>query len=569
MAEKSTKKAVAPVTPEQAAELAQEAFREGYGHLFSVVIAAHNAEEYVGQSLKSVANQSIGFEHTQVVVVDDGSTDGTAAACRSFAERHPGNVVVINQENRGASAARNAGLEVVDGKYVNFLDSDDKWSSDAFSYALEFFQAHPDVHIAAARYVYFGARTGNHRLNYKFKETRVIDLIAERDCPQLSASTCFFRADVLEGRWFCDELSVSEDTRFVNEILIDELRYGVMAGPTYRYRQHDDGTSAIATMKQNRSWYLDTPRLCYEHLMEVSRLKHGCVLPFVQHTVMYDLQWRLRAKAPDNLASEELAAYRATLVSLLGEIDDEIVSEQRTISVDYVAYAFALKYGVTLQEVVSGSKIENDWVTTQFEDGEGVTRSLRLRPLDALSDGLTVERVAAGGDGVLVEGFLTSYRFRPEDVQISVTANNRLVDVQIFATDEHKLMNAFGDDSPGKTGFRLRLPLVRGGEACLRAEVTLFGRASRRLSFRFQKGSGLPEKTREGAYSFINECLVRVVQPDKASIRLLPKCGYEKKIQVGKSKRVNEVDYVKEYSRLAENIPRAKRIKNTWNYSHL
>ncbi len=89
----------------------------------AVVIPCHNVEEHVNTALASVFAQ----EHADldVVCVNDGSTDGTAALLIQLQQEHAGRFRVITQPNKGASAARNAGLRATAGEYVQFLDADD------------------------------------------------------------------------------------------------------------------------------------------------------------------------------------------------------------------------------------------------------------------------------------------------------------------------------------------------------------------------------------------------------------------------------------------------------------
>ena len=90
----------------------------------SVVIPCYNAERFVGEAMESALGQR-GVRH-EVIVVDDGSTDGSPAVLEGF-RRH---IVLIRQENRGRSAARNRGLEAARGELVAFLDADDWWDRD-------------------------------------------------------------------------------------------------------------------------------------------------------------------------------------------------------------------------------------------------------------------------------------------------------------------------------------------------------------------------------------------------------------------------------------------------------
>jgi glycosyltransferase involved in cell wall biosynthesis len=89
---------------------------------FSVIIPAYNEADLVGSAIESVLRQS--RSDWEAIVVDDGSTDGTAEAVRPFEERDP-RIRLLRKENAGLSAARNSGFEVARGRYVSFLDSDD------------------------------------------------------------------------------------------------------------------------------------------------------------------------------------------------------------------------------------------------------------------------------------------------------------------------------------------------------------------------------------------------------------------------------------------------------------
>ncbi|MCR5304073.1 MAG: glycosyltransferase [Lachnospiraceae bacterium] len=91
--------------------------------LVSVIVAAYNIESYIQQALDSLKAQSL--KDLQIIIVDDGSTDGTGAICDRYAETDP-RAVVIHQENAGLSGARNSGLKVARGRYIGFLDGDDR-----------------------------------------------------------------------------------------------------------------------------------------------------------------------------------------------------------------------------------------------------------------------------------------------------------------------------------------------------------------------------------------------------------------------------------------------------------
>ena len=90
----------------------------------SIIVPVYNVKAFLNKCVDSLLAQDLPKEDFEIILVDDGSTDGSGKLCDSLAAEH-GNIRVIHQQNRGLSGARNAGIPVASGDYILFVDSDD------------------------------------------------------------------------------------------------------------------------------------------------------------------------------------------------------------------------------------------------------------------------------------------------------------------------------------------------------------------------------------------------------------------------------------------------------------
>ena len=95
--------------------------------LISVIVPIYKVERYLVRCLDSIVNQT--YRNLEIILVEDGSPDNCGAICDDYA-RLDERIRVIHQENRGLSAARNAGLDIMSGEYLMFVDSDDRLKSN-------------------------------------------------------------------------------------------------------------------------------------------------------------------------------------------------------------------------------------------------------------------------------------------------------------------------------------------------------------------------------------------------------------------------------------------------------
>lgn len=322
----------------------------------SVIIPVYNAESYLEETLQSVVKQSLGIEKIQIVLVDDGSSDGSADVCMRFASQHPNNTIFIQQENSGVSAARNRGLEAATGRFVTFLDSDDMWSSTSFKEAIGFFSEHPEIDLVCGQLMLFGKSKSNHPLSYKYRKGGVIDLTKNPCDIQSTIGNCFFRRAELGDLRFVTEYSTSEDTLLINHFLLKRKAYGVTSKCTYYYRKRLDGSSL--SQKRSVKKHMQNLDVC-KSLFEASVSETGSVQPYIQAAALYIINWQIFGEVDQPFSLEESEQWKTRVSKLANSIDNEVICTARWMSRACKLYTLKLKHGDDIVRRVSWENQEN------------------------------------------------------------------------------------------------------------------------------------------------------------------------------------------------------------------
>lgn len=188
---------------------------------FSIVIPAYNVEAYVGRAIESIICQT--YKDIEVVVVDDGSTDGTFDVIKGYAERDS-RVKLIHTDNFGVSHARNRALDNVRGELIAFLDSDDWLAENAVEKLVEFYQTEPDMLLACD--FYSVTQNGSAecvesacsvREKVSFTQEKLVSLYGDYRFKLNSACFKVFNAEIIRNMHirFDEAISHGEDGLFV------------------------------------------------------------------------------------------------------------------------------------------------------------------------------------------------------------------------------------------------------------------------------------------------------------------------------------------------------------------
>ncbi|MBM4328703.1 MAG: glycosyltransferase family 2 protein [Deltaproteobacteria bacterium] len=154
----------------------------------SVIIPTYNRLELLKQAVDSVRAQT--FRDFELIVVDDGATDGTGAWLEGQSDLRP-----IYQANRGIASSRNAGAAIARGAWLAFLDHDDLWAPDKLEIQARFVQQEPDVALVAARHVRLGTKVAATRRGNWIKGDLFIKAFSESF---IHTSSVMIRSDVFQ-----------------------------------------------------------------------------------------------------------------------------------------------------------------------------------------------------------------------------------------------------------------------------------------------------------------------------------------------------------------------------------
>lgn len=217
----------------------------------SVVIPVYNVEAYLPQCIDSVLAQN--FEDYEVILVNDGSTDGSLAIAQQY-ERTNEKVKLISQENKGLGGARNTGIQHASGEFICFIDSDDTIAPDTLATAADTIdRLNCDIAIFDIEYVDEGgaALATQAGLDEKME---VFDLVSHRSvlfCPSSACNKIFRRTLFTENQILFPERVWFEDIRTITKLYPHASKMCYIPKPFYKYLQRAGSIMHSAKVSRN------------------------------------------------------------------------------------------------------------------------------------------------------------------------------------------------------------------------------------------------------------------------------------------------------------------------------
>ncbi len=215
--------------------------------IVSIIIPTYNMRRWIGEAIDSALAQT--YPACEVIVVDDGSTDGTADFLR---ERYGDRIRLHVQPNAGRAAARNKGFALSQGDYIQFFDADDLMEPDALRLRVDYLQQHPEVAVAYGRPLVFWEDDPAHPFPSDKERyfDQGIDLKTELHAPLLWTLMALVRRKwVARVSGMDEDLTSNEDWHFWLKIAAAGGQFAFVDGPPvarYRQRRANSPDAALA-----------------------------------------------------------------------------------------------------------------------------------------------------------------------------------------------------------------------------------------------------------------------------------------------------------------------------------
>lgn len=289
-----------------------------YKYDLSIIVPVYNAEETIAKCINSIFNQSYIFSKIQLILVDNNSTDGSRDICLGYACEYE-NVEFYGEKRQGVSFARNMGLDMAQGKYIMFIDSDDFIGKHTVKNVIAFFEKHEnDVDLVTYHETKCinGKKVREHVRYSILKKTGVYELEENFYALQVRINICIKNG---LGVKFDTAMNFQEDQKFCTEILDVKRRLGYVKEAEYYYEATSTGLVAEYCGPIE---YFESTLQFFEGLF-----KEKPVSKYHQALFLHDCIWKFKLNRlwPYHYSDNELCKAKTRVMELLACVEDDVI----------------------------------------------------------------------------------------------------------------------------------------------------------------------------------------------------------------------------------------------------
>ena len=311
----------------------------------SVIIPIYNREKYIEESVNSILTQNYDISKIQIILIDDGSTDNSKKICEDLKKQH-NNIIFIQQKNAGVSEARNTGIKHSDGKYILFLDSDDKLESKSLKLLVDFFNEHYDeIDLVTYPMKIYENEKAKPKRHYRYKfykdGTGVYDLTEN---PYLGQSTInvMIKNLKVENIYFDKKMDYSEDEAFNTHVLMRKKKIGFCQEATYIYRKN---VGSITKNKSNPYYTFESLTQYNENLIHDFKDENNKIPKYIQAIILNNFRWRIKTDEifPYHYDEEEFEIAISRIKNILNYVENGTILNMPNMPIYHKFFIFKLK----------------------------------------------------------------------------------------------------------------------------------------------------------------------------------------------------------------------------------
>lgn len=269
----------------------------------SVIIPVYNTEQFLGDCLNSVLAQT--FTDFEIIIVNDGSTDNSVAIVEQFAAKDS-RIVILHQENKGLSEARNTGIKAARGNWITFVDSDDMLAPTFLQKLLEAAKQNNASIACSDKRLFWKESEIDNRDSATAQalalspEKALERALYQKNGPDYSAWSKIYDAKIWQSRQFTPGIYF-EDMDCIPQVLLDAKKVAFVPEPLYLNRRHN--TSILATAyNRKKAELLDIA----ERICELVKDKDA-ELQRAAHSNLFSASCSILMRTPD---TEEFKDFR-------------------------------------------------------------------------------------------------------------------------------------------------------------------------------------------------------------------------------------------------------------------
>jgi glycosyltransferase involved in cell wall biosynthesis len=315
--------------------------------LYSIVIPCHNVDKYIDDLLQSIFDQIGTSRQFEIIAVDDGSSDQTFQVIKNWEVKFQGVLRVIQFErNMGVSAARNRGMQKSRGLWVTFPDGDDILGEGYILKSVKTIRELDYLNLLIVQCELHFYREewelteDTHPLRSKFNTPKPIKVKNLGNRFMMHITTCWVKKKYVTQSelYFNEKLKISEDATLIGELclLYPEAHIKFLKGAVYLYRKRQDKTSTLDTSTRNVSWLIDPLEQFMIFLLEHQAVGSQRPPTWLQHKILYDLTWKIRALTEDEAFAAHVDSVAkdkvfALLQRVFKSIDESVIMSHNVV----------------------------------------------------------------------------------------------------------------------------------------------------------------------------------------------------------------------------------------------